>query len=81
MIYLIGMLFTGGYIIALEKEGGDLKKAAKEIVDGKSLKEAGLKPVFRLNPARGGFKSIKAHYPKGALGKWENIDSLIEKMM
>ena len=66
----------------LRSEGKvDSNKIMKEIEDGKSLEELGLKPVFRLNPARGGFRSIKAHYPKGALGKWENIDPLIEKMV
>lgn len=65
-----------------EPEGeADIQKIVKGVEEGKSLKELGLKQVFRLSPARGGFKSIKYHYPRGALGKWENIDILIEKMM
>ena len=39
-------------------------------------------PVFHLHPPRGGFKgSIKKHYPYGALGRRENMEELIRKML
>ncbi len=42
-----------------------------------------VKPIFRLNPPRGGFKAIKLAYPKGALGKRDQgaIDALLTSML
>jgi large subunit ribosomal protein L30 len=41
-----------------------------------------IKPVFRLNPARHGLKSIKKYYPKGDLGyRGEKINELLERMI
>ena len=41
-----------------------------------------IKPVFRLSPPKGGFKSKKHHYPKGDLGyRGEAINELIERML
>ena len=57
------------------------EKAAKDLIAGKKLEEMGIKPFFRLHPARGGIKS-KLHYPKGVLGNHgENINKLIERML
>ena len=40
------------------------------------------KPVFRLNPPRGGFKSTRLPYPKGDLGdRKEKINDLLERMI
>ena len=40
------------------------------------------KPVFRLNPPRGGFKSTRLPYPKGDLGnRKEEINKLLERMI
>ncbi len=36
---------------------------------------------FRLHPPRKGWKSIKRHYPLGSLGKRENMDQLLIRMM
>lgn len=42
----------------------------------------GLEGVFRLSPPRKGFKSIKTHFPKGALGyRGEKINELISRMV
>lgn len=43
----------------------------------------GLKPIFRLNPPKGGFGSIKTAFPKGSLGprKAEQISALTAKMV
>lgn len=41
-----------------------------------------IKPVFRLNPPRRGYKAIKLPYPKGDLGdRKEKINELLERMM
>jgi large subunit ribosomal protein L30 len=42
-----------------------------------------IKPVFRLSPARGGFKSTKRHYNEGgSLGnRGPEIDDLIDRML
>jgi large subunit ribosomal protein L30 len=56
-------------------------KIAKEFMAGKSLKDLGIKPFFRLHPPRGGIKS-KLQYPKGVLGDHkDNINKLVEKML
>ncbi len=42
----------------------------------------GIKPVFRLNPPRKGWKMMKGVYPKGANGfRGENINQLLDRMM
>lgn len=43
----------------------------------------GIKPVFRLAPAKGGFEGKKRHFNEGgALGnRGENINELIERML
>ncbi len=41
-----------------------------------------IKPVFRLNPPRHGFKSIRLNYPKGDLGnRGEKINELLGRMI
>jgi len=41
-----------------------------------------LKPIFRLNPPRHGYKAIRLPYPKGDLGnRGEKINELIERML
>ena len=47
---------------------------------GKSLKEIGIKPFFRLHPPRGGIET-KARAPKGVLGKNDKINELIMRML
>lgn len=60
----------------------DIDKIADEIMAGKSMKELGLKPFFRLHPARGGMDSSKHHYPKGVLGdNKEDIAKLVRSML
>ncbi|HLC48307.1 MAG TPA: 50S ribosomal protein L30 [Candidatus Norongarragalinales archaeon] len=42
----------------------------------------GLKPLFRLHPARKGFGGVKLPYPSGALGnRGEKINALIQRML
>ena len=58
----------------------DTKKIAKDIIGGKSLSEFA-DPVFRLHPPRGGYKNIKKSYPIGDLGKRDDINELLVRMM
>ena len=48
-----------------------------------TLKESGLKPIFRLSPPRKGYESTRTPYSKGgSLGyRSENINELLEKMI
>ena len=48
-----------------------------------TLKESGLKPIFRLNPPRKGYEGTRSPYSKGgSLGyRSENINELLEKMI
>ena len=56
-------------------------KVAKEIMNGKSLEEFGIKPWIGLHPARGGIET-KLHYPRGVLGDHkEKINELIKRML
>lgn len=60
----------------------DTKEFAKQILKNKSLKGLSLKPVFRLSPPSKGYKSIRKHYPKGALGyRKEKINDLLKRMI
>ncbi len=56
-----------------------IKEIAERIYSGEKVGE--IDPVFRLHPPRRGWKSIKAHYPKGALGYRDNMDDLLRRMM
>ncbi|MEM2963568.1 MAG: uL30 family ribosomal protein [Candidatus Anstonellales archaeon] len=37
--------------------------------------------LFRLHPPRGGWKSIKKPYPRGALGFHKDINKILKKML
>ena len=64
-----------------KKKKIDAKKAVEQLKKGKSYEEVGLKPFFRLHPARGGIET-KQHYPKGVLGNHKkDINKLIERML
>jgi large subunit ribosomal protein L30 len=66
----------------LKEKKIDVNKLLKEVETGKTkIKDSGMNPTFRLGPARGGFKSILRHYPRGSVGKWPEIDPLLEKMV
>ena len=66
---------------SLDSKKIDFKKVAEEISKGKTMKNAGLIPVFRLHPARGGIKST-LYFPRGVLGDHKkDINKLVEKML
>ena len=65
----------------INKEKIDSKKTAQELLNGKTLKQSGLKSFFRLHPPRKGINS-KLQYPRGVLGdNKEDINKLIERML
>jgi len=58
------------------------KEITREIISKKSLKNTGIKPVFRLSPPRGGLKSIRLPYPRGDAGfRGKDINKLLERMI
>jgi len=58
-----------------------IEQLAKEIASGvKKVKDV-VDPVFCLHPPRKGYKNIKLHYPEGDLGRHENIERLLNRMM
>ncbi len=77
----------------LRKRGEKGKYRLKDVMEEEELKVAAKKilhqeptsvfadPVFRLHPPRKGYKSIKHTYPRGDLGKREDMDVLLKRMM
>lgn len=59
---------------------GDIRKAAGEIFSGKKTIDYA-NPVFRLRPPTKGYRDIKAAYPHGELGKRDEMDSLLKRMI
>jgi large subunit ribosomal protein L30 len=61
------------------KEG---KEASKKIIKDGSMKDSGIKPVFRLSPPSKGYRSIRMAYPRGDLGnRGEAINQLLKRMI
>lgn len=68
------------------KETGyeSVEQMTKDIFEGKANMKRipKLKPIFRLTPPSGGFKSTKEHYPRGDLGnRKEAINDLLKRMI
>ena len=64
------------------KDTSYAKELADLMLSGKSAKDIGIKPVFRLSPPSKGYKSTKALYPRGSLGyRGEKINELIKRMI
>ncbi|MCC7570388.1 uL30 family ribosomal protein [Candidatus Micrarchaeota archaeon] len=81
------MLLKRGEITRNKKIKDDKEKVQQldsfldELSEGKtSMKKFGMKQIVRLKPPKHGYKSVKKAYPYGALGKWPNLDSLVERM-
>jgi large subunit ribosomal protein L30 len=62
------------------KKDEEIKKIAKEVMAGTPLKNFA-DPVFRLHPPKKGIKNIKLAYPLGVIGKRDNMDAFIRKMI
>ncbi len=55
-------------------------EVSKDLLE--TLKEKGESNVYRLAPPKGGFKTLKKHWPKGDLGyRGESINELIKRML
>lgn len=58
-----------------------IEDIAKEIASGKKKIKDVVDPVFCLHPPRKGYKNIKLPYPRGSLGKHDNIEKLLNRML
>ena len=69
----MGMVRAVGHMVAYGKVGDDFVKSMKgRLKDG----------VYYLHPPRGGFKkSSKVAFPKGVLGKWDDVSKLVGRML
>lgn len=65
----------------IDKKSFKAEEIAEELISGKSLKDLGFKPFFRLHPPRGGLKSSKQQFPRGVLGPNKEINKLVERML
>lgn len=70
----------GGKKLSEIKKEDEIKNIATEIFNGKKLSDYA-DPVFRLHAPRGGYKDIKRSYPTGDLGKRDDINELLKRMM
>ena len=61
-------------------EEEEIKQVAKKIMHEEKVRNF-VDPVFRLHPPRKGYKTIKRPAPEGDLGRREDMDSLLRKMM
>ncbi len=58
------------------------KEISKKLEKEGFLKEAGIKPVFRLSPPTKGYKSVRMAYPRGDLGnRGDAINQLLKRMI
>lgn len=73
----------GGKRVSLNDK--ELTLLVKDVMTGKkSVKDAGINPIFRLTPPRNGWErgTIKLRYPRGALGPREGkINELLKRMI
>ncbi len=59
----------------------EVEKVVSLLMEGKRPQEAGIRPVFRLRPPSGGYKNIKRPYPEGDLGKRDDMEKLLVRMI
>ncbi len=64
-----------------EIDGKAAAEMAKQFFAGKSLKELGIEPLFRLSPPRKGHGGSKASAPYGGLGKNVDMNELLMRMI
>lgn len=76
---LVELIAKRGQVIGGKKI--DAEKVADMILKNKNFEDSGIKPFFRLHPARGGI-STRQHYPKGVLGNHKDkLNLLLSKML
>ena len=71
----------GGKLLRETMKEEQIKKVAKEIIEANKPLGNYVDVVFRLHPPRKGYKNIKKHYPYGDLGKRDNMNELIKRMI
>lgn len=63
-------------------EEKEAERIIKDILKGKTTRNSGIKPIFRLSPPSRGLKTTKRYYPKGALGyRGKDINELLNRMI
>jgi large subunit ribosomal protein L30 len=77
------LIFKRGKIAGEDVEKAKAAGLSKKILsDNKAIKEAEMKPVFRLSPPSKGHKSVRKFYPRGDLGyRGEKINELLKRMI
>ncbi len=70
----------GASLLRKVAKEADIKKAAGEISSGKKVADYA-DPVFRLPPPSKGYRNIRRSYPQGDLGKREEMDTLLRRMI
>lgn len=70
----------GGKLLRKLYNEEEIKKMVEKVCQGEPLNKH-VDPVFRLHPPRKGYKNIKIAYPLGDLGKREDMDQLVKRMM
>lgn len=65
----------------VDKKQFKAEEVAEELISGKSLKELGFKPFFRLHPPRKGIRSKILARDGGVLGYNKEINQLVERML
>jgi len=79
LIYKRGMKGSKKLNELMDKD--KIKQAAGSISKGESKLSDVIDPVFMLHPPRRGYKNIKKPYPSGDLGKRDDMNLLLRKMM
>lgn len=69
-----------GHKISKTMTAEQIAKISKEIFSGKKTKDF-VNPVFRLHPPRKGYKDIKRPYPLGDLGRRDDLDNFILRLL
>jgi len=70
----------GGKLVRTLFEDDELKSLSEKIFLGAPVNEF-VNQVFRLHPPRSGYKNIKKAYPLGDLGKRDDMNRLVLRMI
>jgi len=74
----MGMVMVVKDYVAYGKVGDTTVEA---LVSKRGEKGKGGKSVFRLHPPKKGLKDLKLHWPEGSLGKRDDMDTFLKKMI
>ena len=79
LIYKRGM--KGSKRIREISEKDKVKEEAKNVISGKAKLSDFADPVFMLRPPKRGYKNTKKTYPFGDLGRRDDMNALLRRMM